>query len=393
MNLTEKLRRNLPNIALLLATILVTAGVAYSSWVTLRSLKMYRHLKTPSRGWQGHLFRDDPELGFTHIPGARGFITFPAGPSLPVVIDNDGFRVPEGEPADSNAKARPLVLSLGCSVTFGDACLAQDAFTYRTAQLLGGRSINAGVCSYGLEQMLPRARTLIPRYKPDYVLVQFSGWLVARAMTAYAPAYYGRVPVPFYTRDDGDSLTLHPRLFSQKIFDLPLWEYRSGSMGLFNFISFLGRAGGPLFLHDDFNLLAVQVRDIWSKFRHGHALLADEGLMREVIDHTYTEIAQICSENGARMIIVKLGGDENGRKTFRPPAVPDAIYVDAEAELVRRLPDTSRATYRQAYGHWRGNPPVLVDEHPNPAAHSIIAEEIVKAIENYATGDTTCHLK
>ena len=44
------------------------------------------------------------------------------------------------------------------------------------AQGLGGTVLNAGKCAYGLSQMLILARRLIPRYRPDYVLVQFSPW-------------------------------------------------------------------------------------------------------------------------------------------------------------------------------------------------------------------------
>ena len=79
---------------------------------------------------------------------------------------------------------------------------------------------------------------------------------------------------------------------------------------------------------------------------------------------------------------VKLGADFAERKTCDPPVVPEAIFVNPEAELLRRLPDRSPETYNRAYAHWRGDPPVQVDGHPNPAAHRIIAEEIVKAIND-----------
>jgi hypothetical protein len=34
-------------------------------------------------------------------------------------------------------------------------------------------------------------------------------------------------------------------------------------------------------------------------------------------------------------------------------------------------------------GHWYGTPPVLVDSHPNPRAHAVIAEEIVTALSRH----------
>lgn len=62
--------------------------------------------------------------------------------------------------------------------------------------------------------------------------------------------------------------------------------------------------------------------------------------------------------------------------------------VDAELALCRAV-DTDcpyhfprvSAAYRNAYGHFRGTPPVFVDPHPNTRAHALIAAEIVKAIE------------
>jgi hypothetical protein len=326
----------------------------------------------------GRLFQSDAELGYAHIPGSRGFMMFPLGPELPVRNDSRGFRIPVWQ--DSDALSRPLVLGLGCSVTYGDACLAEDTYTYLTGKALGGSSINAGACGYGLEQMLLLARKLIPQYKPDYVLVQFSGWLVARAMTGFAPVYWGKAPVPFYTRDDAGKLYLHPRLFDQKVFDLPISDYKGGSWGAFDLLSFFFRVGAPLFIHDDLNVLWVYAQDYCSRIFDGHSLFADARLTREVIDHTYREIEKVCRENGSHMIIVRLGIDVNDRKAFEPPNIPGAVYVDAESELQGRLPNLKPDTYNRAYAHWRGDPPVMVDGHPNPEAHRIIAEEIVKAI-------------
>ena len=46
------------------------------------------------------------------------------------------------------------------------------------------------------------------------------------------------------------------------------------------------------------------------------------------------------------------------------------------------MPPIVAAAYRLAYGRWRGSAPVLVDTHPNPQAHAIIAAEVVRSIRN-----------
>jgi hypothetical protein len=47
-----------------------------------------------------------------------------------------------------------------------------------------------------------------------------------------------------------------------------------------------------------------------------------------------------------------------------------------DASVPRADPDA----YYRRFAHWRGTPPVLVDTHPNAAAHHIIAEEILRRL-------------
>ena len=43
------------------------------------------------------------------------------------------------------------------------------------------------------------------------------------------------------------------------------------------------------------------------------------------------------------------------------------------------LDSAGEESYLRAYGHWKGNPPRLIDEHPNARAHAIIAEQVLAA--------------
>ena len=59
----------------------------------------------------------------------------------------------------------------------------------------------------------------------------------------------------------------------------------------------------------------------------------------------------------------------------------DFIVVDAQTALLKRLAHVDEKTYQQEYGHWRGDPPVLIDGfHPNATGHRIIAQEIASKI-------------
>ncbi|MCD6309655.1 MAG: hypothetical protein J7M18_03010, partial [Candidatus Eremiobacteraeota bacterium] len=130
--------------------------------------------------YMGYTFH--PELGFGHIPGSRTKLL-----NIPICYDENGFRIPKDK---KYTEKRPLILALGGSFTFGDMCFAENTFPFLVGKYLGGSTVNGGGCSYGLSQMLILARKLIPEYKPDIVLVQYSPWLVDRSITPFGTSTF-----------------------------------------------------------------------------------------------------------------------------------------------------------------------------------------------------------
>ena len=80
------------------------------------------------------------------------------------------------------------------------------------------------------------------------------------------------------------------------------------------------------------------------------------------------------------MVIVILGGDHRPVEAPLGLFPPEALVVDAHAALLAQLGVSSEAAYFEQFGIWRGEPPELVDRHPNESAHRIIAGEIIAAI-------------
>ena len=376
-----RLRRLLPSRSSLVygayLTVFAVVG-GYALFVLQRTYVAYSFLKGDHLGFRGKVHRADPDLGFAAVPDATGFHVFPTGPPIPMRYDADGFRVPDGPKSDV-PRRRPLMLALGCSFTYGDSTRAEQTWPHLVAADLGGTELNAGKCAYGLAQMLILARRLIPKHRPDHVLVQFSTWLPGRATSGFARATFGDVPVPaLLLRSDG-TVGIQPPVFQTAVFDLPIHEFDNKRRGVWEFGRFFFRAGAPLFVHDDLSRAAYTLRRAM-----GRLPVADQDrarLNREELNRVvYAEIGRIAASNSARMVIVRLSHPLEKDWQRLKELSPGAIVVNAQAALDVRVGSGNRDDYYRLFGHWRGSPPRLVDTHPNPNAHRVIADAVVHAI-------------
>lgn len=351
---------------------LVLVALVYVGWIVQRSWTAYSW-QTEGRGTVGSLYEADPELGFRLVPGAVGAERFPIGPDVGARVDREGFRVPVDAP-DPSPRTRPLVLALGCSFTFGAACEAQDTFGYRVAQGLGGSCVNAGVSSYGEAQMLILARRLIPQLRPDVVLFQHSRWLGDRSRTWKAMTYFGDVPTPTFV---GQEARLRPPLFQPIVFDLPVDDYLRTDRGVLGFLTFQLRVGLPMFLHDDAHRAWIALTSD----------AEDASPASIFLPKVHAEVAELCSANGAHLVFVVIGSGCPGDPVPKHIAESGALFVNASETLCGSLPGMEgldmRAQcliYLEHFAHWAGEPPVMIDVHPNAAAHALIADEILTVL-------------
>jgi hypothetical protein len=158
------------------------------------------------------LFQPDPESGYTLRPGFHGREIAPGGEfDVAAVIDGRGLR---SHP--HTAPARPQILALGDSMTFGEGVPADRTWSANLERASGIRVENGGVPGYSTRQMEGRALRLIPLLHPDLVLVTFSPrWDRQRCATPFtylggyivAQGYLGRLHVV-----DGDLFLAETRL-------------------------------------------------------------------------------------------------------------------------------------------------------------------------------------
>jgi hypothetical protein len=346
----------------------------YVGSIGVRTARLYHFVKDSQRGWRGRALAPDPNLGYAPIPGSTGIELVPMGQALPVRFDDHGFRVPF-EPSAAADLASPSALTLGCSFTYGEVCLAEETYTHMLGNLTGCRCMNAGVTSYGLAQMLILAQTMIPAYRPDYVVVQHSPWLVQRAQNFYAHIAFGATPVPFFAETSSGELYVHAPVFRSKAAALSVDGFRGSPASLNDYLSFLLTISGPLLLHDDYHMSVHRIK------RLGGFTPRPAANPHKIVDYVYRQIADLCAKYNSKMIILVLGGNAEPVDHEGLDHIPGARIVDAQRALLAKLPQRTPGAYLKTYGHWRGDPPVCVDEHPNAAAHMIIAQELAKAID------------
>ena len=348
------------------ASTLLSCFVLYAGSVLLRSYWLFdwaRSLGNRSPA-AGEIYRPDPELGYVPRPNVEMIQHVPGRP-VSVRFDSSGFRVPPGV-ADSGSG--PVVLFLGDSFTFGAAAEADESFPTLAARLVGGTGLNAAVGGYGLAQVLVRARRLIPALRPDLVVVQYSPWLVSRAQRLFAPAAFGTVPAPYFV-DSADGLRLEPPAFASPNFDVPISEYARSRET--RFPGFVWDVGLPLFSRSDWSRawLGARVAIGWQA-----SPVQDS---ERIIRATYSQIADLARDHGARMLIVvlRLGCGETAADEVA--GIVGARVVNAHAILCLRL---GGGNWDRAYSFWAGQPPKVVNRHPNPAAHRIIAEQLARVM-------------
>ncbi|HEX5042501.1 MAG TPA: hypothetical protein VFV75_06320 [Candidatus Polarisedimenticolaceae bacterium] len=349
--------------------LLSLAAFAWLASVVARATAGYLYVKTQPPGWRGRVLRPDPVLGVAPIPGATGEEIIASGFGTPVRFDREGLRIPVHAPP--RGRPRPAVMALGCSFTFGSGCNARETYPARVAHALGGRTLNAAFPGYGLAQMLVQARELVPRHRPEILLVQASPWLPARAARRVRRTRFDLLPTPYFVTGEGGKPQWRPPLFASKALQLPISPYRETDRALLDWASFVGRIGFPLFLHDDALRLYLHVGRKAGTLPPG----APEQAISRLV---YPEILRLCRESGTRMVVVVLEGA--GRWTFQASDLglpPDVLVVDTKPGLYAGLHSADAETYLRAYGQWRGTPPHLVDEHPNARAHAIIAEQVL----------------
>lgn len=346
----------------------------YFSKVSLQVYPIYKHMaSTEGKHWTGNVFQADPVLGHKPVECLSGTLNMTFNHTLihntPIKFDENGFRIPV-ETACNRSFNRPLILFLGDSFTEGADCNAEKTFSAIVGDSIHGTSINAGVSSYGFSQMLLLARTLIPKYKPDYVVVQNSPWLSERAINRYAPTFGLAIPCPYFANVNG-IVQIVPPAFSTSCFSLN-WKYDSTRSKLRNFITFYFKEGFAVCARDWLNIFLAKYRTPKPEPDH------------QVSDKLFfDEILQITNSNNSNLIVLNLGEIGTTGNTHAILGGKNVKFAEADSVLWNDV-NFKEKTFQQLYYYWgwTGKDSVILDKHPSLIAHAAIAQSIIQKIKN-----------
>jgi hypothetical protein len=356
------------------------SGIFFAVNNDIKDLYNYLTADKNYLGWVGTVHRYDEELGYSSIPGSSGTIIKPLMRPIPVRYNEYGFRVSAADRSkDYIDPGKKSILYLGCSFTFGDGCTAEETFPYISADSLGMNSLNAGICGYGLSQMVILAEKLIPKYRPEFVVVQFSPWLVDRSLAPIAPSYIGLIPNAYFSTDKKRNIFIEKPIFETEVFNLNKDEIKNKYSG--KIIAFYNDIGIRYGLNEYKRMKLVE--------NISEQILPDRDTAES---YAYNRIADISVKNGTLPVVLLLGNSEYSKRAkdiFRE--YPETLFANADSALHYHLEKSASKNFSVEYRQciFRNDSIIPVDIHPNHKAHFIVAGTISSAIGSALEYDKT----
>ncbi len=348
--------------------------VCYVASLVLRAAHLTLSLGRPHLAWVGRVVQSDPELGYAAVPGSVGARRLNPGGNIPVGFDQHGCRAAceQALPAEAAGAEPPLrLLGLGDSFAFADACWAEDSYLNQLARQMGAEPVNAALPGYGLAQMVERAGQLIPKLRPQVVVMQWSPWLAQRAAERYGPTQFGRLPVCCVGLNALGLPAIYGPPFRTYLDRVPQFRVDQ-SASLWSRMSWAVSCGLPVMLHDDGCLLLTQAAE---RLGLQPAPASPEVAAEFAIDR----VTYLCREHGARLVVLKIGNVVQAAGTHYPiPRGVEATMVDGDRLLADCFGEDPQRLVDLA--HWRGAPPEPVDPHPNSVAHAALAAGLAQAL-------------
>jgi hypothetical protein len=221
---------------------------------------------------------------------------------------------------------------------------------------------------------------------PKYLVFQLAPWDLDRSTLAYMPiGNLFSIPTPYFTEVNGIISIQNPYYLSE------MWQYASNGKisefmkrerSLSGFIEFTYKIYLPIKLHE----LCGEGTKIKNRISGKRTSVLVDKIRIET--HVLQALVKLAKKNNTHLIFLLLGDGNNWysqfvlrHRQFLKEHESILSIADAEGSLWNNLKSKDEKLYQKTYMHWAGNPPEIVDRHPNDYSHHIIANEILKYVE------------
>ncbi|MBM3441831.1 MAG: hypothetical protein FJX89_03920 [Bacteroidetes bacterium] len=199
--------------------------------------------------------------------------------------------------------------------------------------------------------MQQRAEELIPKYKPRYVVIQYSYWLPQRAAGTYRHNFDYPLPKPYYDLLPSGVFTLSKPPFTSQIFEFDTDSAMRRHQG--HPFRYLWKRGVPsMVLSDDIQRLRVW----WQKWTgRTHPVTTAPKQMEALSRQVYDILPALARENGSVPLILHLSLQQ---KVFEPfpsflTQADTASYIDGMVYHKKYLKEHPHASMNIDFMHWR----------------------------------------
>ena len=345
-----------------MVSIIVLIFVAFNTYVTFRIHSELAKLAQSPMRWPVGAYIYNQHIGFDFAADISGPIQ---DNSFYVKSHHLGFRIGENQAGDSFEAGG--ILSLGCSLTYGDEVESEQTFTQIFADSLGIPAYNYGVCSFSYAHALVKVQNLqdegvLNKLKPQYVVLGCWKGLPDRTRTPFPRIASKSVPLTAaYLGKDGNEIEIEYPLSSRHAFELITMYRKDGpDLSLQKFMKIFFAIPRFVYIYLINSRLSQKVKQI-----NPNSRLTDY----EIYDFYFTNIERIFSSYHSKIIVLFMPispHDVVGDGLKKALAAhPNVIFVDGK-EAIKK--------YRVPLKDYKG-------KHPQPTAHKAYALQIISTLE------------
>ena len=252
----------------------------------------------------------------------------------------------------------PRLLFLGDRRLWGECDAQESSLPYLVAKGVHGTLVPGVPVVFNLAQELAVAQKKIKVTSPDLILVQYSSWLVDRALSPYVQDPLGFLGAAHFAVNKKNKVALQPPPFRTA------WADSQWDRGEMNFFV----RAIPLFFFDWFHQLRFSLHN------------TDKPAPRSaLVRFAYDSMARLAEKKEARLFIVFIGRwDQSDAQTIT--SVMPASLVTTGEVLEKQWNQDRSPEFTSEFEEWKSYPPVLSKEPPLKKIPAILAPTFIEAI-------------